>query len=151
MAGGRDFPLEVSSHRLSSILQVTNLVCLASVIEVNTGLILTCLPVLKPFFRKVVIKTLTDNSWSFGRGQVSWTGDTLRGNDDEGTALNHKGWYDVDRKCSSPPGRNRFLDGSDAGMMAAARSGSDSTVAPPVPPKDPDLENGKYGADMAGL
>lgn len=49
-----------------------------SIIEVNTGLICACVPVLKPLFRHVVPKSLVDASWSFGKRKVSWSGATLK-------------------------------------------------------------------------
>lgn len=50
-----------------------------SIIEVNTGLICACVPVLKPFFRHLVPKRVIDRSWPFGKRKVSRSGDTLNG------------------------------------------------------------------------
>ena len=52
-----------------------------SIIEINTGLVCACVPVLKPFFRQIVPKAVTDRSWPFGKRKFSWTGDVLK---DEG-------------------------------------------------------------------
>ena len=125
-----------------------------SIIEVNTGLICSCLPVLKPFFRRAVSKTLSDRSWSFNKGKVSWTGDTLQGDGDgeeEKNAFDQKAYLEVESGTSSlGGGRDRHLDGSVSTI--AARSGSEGSNHPASPPrKDPDLENGKYGIDMADL
>ena len=49
-----------------------------SILEVNTGLICACVPVLKPFFREVVLKAVMVRSWSFGKRKSKWTGDMLR-------------------------------------------------------------------------
>ncbi|KAF6235788.1 hypothetical protein HO173_005983 [Letharia columbiana] len=64
-----------------------------SIIEVNTGLICACVPVLKPFFKHVVPKSVTDRSWSFGWGKVSPTGDAL---EDE-RKYSDRLWDDLER------------------------------------------------------
>ena len=53
-----------------------------SIIEVNTGLICACVPVLKPLFGHVVLKSLTDRSWSFGMRKISRSGGALKGDEE---------------------------------------------------------------------
>ena len=42
-----------------------------AIIEVNTGLILACVPVLRPFFREVIESNSPGTSWSLARGKFS--------------------------------------------------------------------------------
>lgn len=49
-----------------------------SIIEINTGLICACVPVLKPFCRELVLKTIMVRSWPVGKRRSKWTGDMLR-------------------------------------------------------------------------
>lgn len=64
-----------------------------SVIEVNTGLMCGCIPVLKPFFLWVIPKDLTEKSWSFGRSKNSWNSETLRGD----IHSNHDSYIELER------------------------------------------------------
>ena len=52
-----------------------------SIIEINTGLICACVPVLKPFFSQFIPKAVTDRMWPFRERRLSWFGDLLN---DEG-------------------------------------------------------------------
>ena len=45
-----------------------------SIIEVNTGLICACVPILKPFFTQIIPQAVMDQSWPFGKRKflVQW-------------------------------------------------------------------------------
>jgi len=53
-----------------------------------------CVPVLKPFFLRIVPKGLTEKSWSFSFGKTknSWNGDTLKGD----TQYSHKSYIELE-------------------------------------------------------
>ena len=63
-----------------------------SIIEINTGLICACVPVLKPFFREIVLKAVMVRSWAFGKRKSKWFGYMLR---DEG-AHTHRSYVELE-------------------------------------------------------
>ena len=80
---------------------------------------------------------------------MSWTGDTLRGDKEDNYSMRQKPYFEVESDGEIPPGRVRGLDGSISTVVP--RTDSEGQVPPPVPPKDTDLENQKYGRDMVDL
>ena len=84
-----------------------------SIIEVNTGLICACVPVLKPLFRHVVPKgggAKERRRWPFGRkGKGGWSGETLN----EGRRRSHQLYIELEHgkgksgnsSSSSPTGQ----------------------------------------------
>ena len=67
----------MSPHRCRSSVDATD-AFLWSIIEVNSGLICACVPILKPFFRQIVPKSVTDQSWPLGKCRFSLTRDVLK-------------------------------------------------------------------------
>ena len=87
-----------------------------SIIEVNTGLICACVPVLKPFFRLIVPKAVTDRSWPFGRRKFIWTEDVLK---DEGKHT-HQSHLELEH------GKGRSEGSSTRSLTGPSKSGSAS-------------------------
>ena len=92
-----------------------------SIIEVNTGLICACVPVLKPFFRQIVPKAATDRSWPFGKRKFSWTGEVLK---DEGKHT-HRSQIEMDHeKGRSEDSSTRSLTGPSTPDSASNGTGA---------------------------
>ena len=90
-----------------------------SIIEVNTGLICTCVPVLKPFFRQ--IKAITDRPWPFGKLKFKRTKDVLK---DEGEHT-HRSYIEMEQ------GNRRSADSSTGSLTGPStpESASNGTGA----------------------
>lgn len=108
----------------------------------------------------MVPQNLSDRSWGIRKGKVSWTGDTLRGDDEIDNfamSANNKAYLELEHgKNNSQSGSiNRvFLDGSVSTVAPRSDSegggaGTGAGATPPVPPpKDRDLVDAKYGLDV---
>ena len=92
-----------------------------STIEINTGLICACLPVLKPFFSQIIPKAVTDRMWPYRERRLSWFGDLRK---DEGKQT-HRSHMDLEhRKGTSEKVSIRSLTDSSSLDSASNRTGA---------------------------
>ena len=91
-----------------------------SLIEVNTGLICSCVPVLRPFFRTYAVPTKMygEKSLSYAKRKLSlsWAGTTLKGGEESKTHHeNEAGAYiELERGKPQPAGKETVRDKYEA-------------------------------------
>ena len=107
-----------------------------SVIEVNTGLICACVPVLKPFLKNVVFQPLIKSSWSWSRTKTGKDGRTY--SDDRTSRASDTALTDLEH------GKKTTESASSANENA--RQGSSASTL-----KNHDFDDGKYGIGDAEI
>ena len=91
-----------------------------SLIEVNTGLICSCVPVLRPFFRTYAVPTKAygEKSLSYAKRKLSlsWAGTTLKGGEEGKTHHEDEAgaYIELERGKPQPPGKETVRDKYEA-------------------------------------